>query len=99
MKVKSIRELNKLKREGEQQIFPRTIRIQVGTAPCGLAKGARDVVTTLQKELDKAGVDAAVVQVGCIGMCYAEPTVEVIIPGKPKLTYGNITTEYCSLHL
>ena len=37
MKVKSIRELNKLKREGEQQIFPHTIRIQVGTAPCGLA--------------------------------------------------------------
>ena len=93
MKVKNIRELNKLKREGEQQISPRTIRIQVGTAPCGLSRGARQVVNTLQKELDKASVEAAVVQVGCIGMCYAEPIVEVIIPGKPKLTYGNITTD------
>ena len=54
MKIKSIRDLNKLKREGEQQIFPKTIRIQVGTAPCGLSKGAKDVVTTLQKELEKA---------------------------------------------
>ena len=95
MKVKSIRELNKLKREGEQKLFPRTIRIQVGTAPCGLSKGAQAVVTTLQKELEKAGVEAAVVQVGCIGICYAEPTVEVIIPGKPKLTYGNIHRRYC----
>jgi (2Fe-2S) ferredoxin len=31
--------------------------------------------------------------VGCIGICYAEPLVEVITPGKPKLTYGNITTD------
>ena len=93
MKVKNIRELNKLKREGEQQIFPRTIRIQVGTAPCGLAKGARGVVTTLQKELDKAGVDASVVQVGCIGMCYAEPTVEVTLPGKEPAVFGFVKKE------
>ena len=62
MKVKSARELNKLKREGEQQLFPRTISIQVGTAPCGLSKGAKEVVTTLQKELEKSGVDAAVIK-------------------------------------
>ena len=48
MKVKSTRELNKLKREGEQKLFPRTARIQVGTAPCGLAKGAKAVVSALQ---------------------------------------------------
>ena len=53
-------------------------------------------MTTLQKELEKGGVDASVVQVGCIGMCYAEPTVEVIIPGKPKLTYGNFTVDTAS---
>ncbi len=96
MNVKNISALNKLKREGKQKLFPRSVRIQVGTAPCGLAKGARGVVTTLQKELDKAGVDASVVQVGCIGMCYAEPTVEVLIPGKPKLTYGNFTADTAS---
>jgi len=91
MKVKSARELHKLKREGEQKLFPRSVRIQVGTAPCGLSRGAKAVVTTLERELEKAGVEAAVVQVGCIGMCYAEPTVEVLIPGKPKLTYGKVT--------
>ena len=93
MKVKSLSELNKLKREGEQKLFPRSTRIQVGTAPCGLSKGAQAVVTALQKELEKEGVEAAVVQVGCIGICYAEPTVEVLLPGKPKLTYGYITTD------
>ena len=93
MKVKSIRDLNKLKREGEKRLLPRSARIQVGMAPCGLAKGAQRVFSTLQKELSKQGVEAILVRVGCIGICYAEPLVELIIPGKPKLTYGNITTD------
>ncbi len=56
-------------------------------------RGPRRCCTTLQKELEKASLEAAVVPVGCIGMCYAEPTVEVIIPGKPKLTYGYATSD------
>ena len=81
MTVQNIRDLNRLKRAGEQQLFPRAIRIQVGTAPCARSKGASDVLTVLQQELDQQGVDANVISVGCIGMCYAEPLVEVIIPG------------------
>ncbi len=93
MKVKNIRDLNKLKREGENKLLPHSIRIQVGMAPCALAKGAKEVLSTLRKELDKQGFDATLVPVGCIGICYAEPLVEVIMPGKPKLTYGNSTTD------
>ncbi len=93
MKVKNIRDLSKLKGEGEKLLRPRSIRIQVGTAPCGLAKGAKGVIERLKKELGQQSLDAEVVPVGCIGICYEEPIVEVIAPGKPKLTYGRITTD------
>jgi len=96
MKVKSIRDLNKLKSEGEKLLRPRTIRIQVGTAPCALSKGAQEVIEALKKELQQQKVDATVVAVGCIGICYEEPIVEVIAPEKPKLTYGRITFDKVS---
>ncbi|MBW2222080.1 MAG: SLBB domain-containing protein [Deltaproteobacteria bacterium] len=93
MKVKSLRDLNKLKSEGEKLLRPKNIRIQVGTAPCGLSKGAKGVIEKLKDELSKQSVDATVIPVGCIGICYKEPIVEVTVPGKPKLTYGNITPD------
>ena len=93
MKVKNLRDLNKLKNAGEKLLRPSTIRIQVGTAPCGISKGAQDVVKKLTQELEQQNVNATVIPVGCIGICYQEPIVEVISPGKPKLTYGRITTD------
>jgi len=93
MKVKNLRDLNKLKNAGEKLLLPSTIRIQVGTAPCGISKGAKDVVKKLKQELEQQNVDATVIPVGCIGICYQEPIVEVTSPGKPKLTYGRITTD------
>lgn len=93
MKVHSLRDLNKLKSEGEKLLRPKNIRIQVGTSPCGLSKGATGVIDKLNDELNKQQVDATVVPVGCIGICYEEPIVEVTIPGKPKVTYGNITPD------
>lgn len=34
-----------------------------------------------------------VTQTGCIGMCQFEPIVEVMMPGKDKVTYGKVTPE------
>ncbi|MCF7740552.1 MAG: 4Fe-4S binding protein [Candidatus Marinimicrobia bacterium] len=48
-------------------------RIKVGTASCGIAAGADEVYDYLSKNV----TDHDVVEVGCIGHCYAEPLVEV----------------------
>src|SRR4030042_860434 len=96
MKIQSIREVNKLKGEGEKLLFSGSIRIQVGAARCGLARGAKEVITAFEKELKNQKLDATVISVGCIGMCYEEPLVEMLMPGKPKLTYGRITPELVS---
>jgi NADH-quinone oxidoreductase subunit F len=66
-------------------------RILIGTATCGMASGAEGILEALDKELAKNNVTADIVQVGCIGLCFAEPLFEVVKPGKPGVFYGNLT--------
>ena len=68
-------------------------RILIGTATCGMAAGAEDILQALGKELEKNNIKADIMQVGCIGLCYAEPLIEVIKPGKPSVFYCNLTPE------
>jgi NADH-quinone oxidoreductase subunit F len=66
-------------------------RILIGTATCGMASGAEDILEALNKELAKNNIKADIIQVGCIGLCYSEPLFEVIKLGKPGIFYGNLT--------
>ena len=68
-------------------------RILVGAATCGRSAGALDVLQTVNDELARRGIDATVVQVGCIGLCYLEPLVDITKPGRPRICYGNVTPE------
>jgi NADH-quinone oxidoreductase subunit F len=68
-------------------------RIYIGTGTCGIAAGAEAVLAALKDELKKNKVEADIVQVGCIGFCYAEPIVEIVKPGKPSIFYGDLTPE------
>ncbi|MBI4294692.1 MAG: NADH-quinone oxidoreductase subunit NuoF [Chloroflexi bacterium] len=65
--------------------------IMVGTATCGRAAGALDVEAAVRKTLQELNVDALVMATGCIGLCCMEPIVEIARPGRPRITYGNIT--------
>jgi NADP-reducing hydrogenase subunit HndB len=42
------------------------------------------------EELEKRGIDAIVTQTGCMGYCYAEPTLEVKVPGKDPIVFGYV---------
>ena len=65
--------------------------ISVGTATCGLAAGAADVMEAAQRELTRLGIPARLVPVGCLGMCFAEPLVEIAAPGLPKVVYQGLS--------
>ncbi len=70
------------------------VRIVVGMATCGIAAGARPVMNAFVEEVAKRHLEnVSVVQTGCIGMCQFEPIVEVLVPGKEKVTYGKVTPE------
>jgi len=68
-------------------------RILIGTATCGRAAGAMDTLEAINRELSRRGIDAIVTQVGCIGLCYAEPLVDMIKPGHPRICYSAVTPE------
>ena len=51
------------------------------------------VLKTIKDELKRHNIDADVTEVGCIGLCFAEPLVDIIKPGKPRITYGGLTSQ------
>jgi len=71
----------------------RTIQVKVAMATCGLASGARPVFDYFREELEKRNIPARVSQTGCMCYCYAEPTIEVTVPGKEPVVFGYVTTK------
>ncbi len=69
-------------------------RIVVGMATCGIAAGARPIMAKFVEETAKRNLtNVTVAQTGCIGMCRFEPIAEVLVPGKEKVTYVQLTEE------
>ncbi len=69
-------------------------RVVVGMATCGIAAGARPVMNKFVEETAKRNLtNVTVAQTGCIGMCQYEPIAEVMVPGKEKVTYVQLTEE------
>ncbi|NLK75377.1 MAG: (2Fe-2S) ferredoxin domain-containing protein [Clostridiales bacterium] len=98
--MKSLEELKAIREKMQSQMSLRAdsdqnvTRVVVGMATCGIASGARPVLTALSNEVMTRGLDnIKVTQTGCIGLCQYEPIVEVIEPGKEKVTYIKMTPE------
>jgi NADH-quinone oxidoreductase subunit F len=68
-----------------------TPRILVGTATCGRSAGATEVQEVFSRKLREHGMEYPVQEVGCIGLCYAEPIVTIHKPSQPGVVYGNVT--------
>ena len=97
--MKSLAELQAIKDKMKDKVIIREgvndIRVVVGMATCGIAAGARPVLSTLVEEVNKEGLSdkVTVSQTGCIGLCQLEPIVEIYEAGKDKVTYVKMTTE------
>ncbi|MBM4170150.1 MAG: (2Fe-2S) ferredoxin domain-containing protein [Ignavibacteria bacterium] len=76
-------------REGE---FRGKIIVHMGT--CGIAAGARGIVSTFLEEVEKRAVkDIAVTTSGCAGLCSREPMATVELVDTPPVKYGDLTPE------
>ena len=97
--MKSLAELAAIRDKMKDKIVLREgstdTRIVVGMATCGIAAGARPVLNAFVEGVDTEGLNSqvSVSQTGCIGLCQYEPIVEVIEPGKEKVTYVKMTVE------
>ena len=98
--MKSLEELKAIRNKMQGQVGLRAedhnhTRVVVGMATCGIASGARPVLNALSTLVQEKGLTGkvAVTQTGCIGLCQYEPIVEVMEPGKQKITYIKMTPE------
>ena len=96
--MKSLEELRALKEQMKNKMGIRnddsaSIKVVVGMATCGIAAGARPVLTAFTEEVAKRNLsNVAISQTGCIGICQYEPVVEVFKDGE-KVTYVKMTAD------
>ena len=65
--------------------------IMVGNATCGRSAGSQAALETFHKEIEARGLDCHIMEVGCIGLCYAEPIVCIFKPEQPGVVYDDVT--------
>ena len=65
--------------------------IFIGAGTCGLGAGAAKTITAVRGWLEARNVDADVLEVGCVGLCSAEPIVDVQLPGKCRVSFHSVT--------
>ena len=100
-KIKSLADLLRIRDEqltGLQarekgEVAEKLVQVKVAMATCGIASGARETMEFMTEALEKRGVDAIVTKVGCMGYCYAEPTIEVKLPGSEPVVFGGVSME------
>lgn len=101
--IKSLDDLRKLKLSLQSKIDLRErgidpdshTQIKVAMATCGIASGAKEVMDFLISALEKRNINAIVTQTGCMGYCYAEPTIEVTLPRKDPVVFGYVDLKKC----
>ncbi|MFW5668683.1 MAG: (2Fe-2S) ferredoxin domain-containing protein, partial [Acetivibrio ethanolgignens] len=77
--MKSLEELKAIREKLQGQIGVRSedearVRVIVGMATCGIASGARPVLTALSDAVQTKNLsNISVTQTGCIGLCQYEP--------------------------
>jgi NADP-reducing hydrogenase subunit HndB len=94
MSLEDLRKLREAKKNDlrKRDADGKEIQVVVGMGTCGIAAGAKITLDAFIQALDDNKlVDSVMVrQTGCMGLCHSEPTVEVIVPGMPRVIYGNV---------
>ena len=88
--LRSLRE-SKKKEMTQRDSDDKSAQIIIGMGTCGIAAGAKEAFDAFLDELDTQNIqNTRITQTGCMGLCFSEPTVEVDVPGVPRVIYGNV---------
>src|SRR5574341_2109815 len=72
---------------------PARTLIRVQDATCTRSAGAGETLAAVREAVGSGSVEADVMVTGCMGLCYAEPIVEVVSPGGPSVYYQHVTAD------
>ncbi|HAJ99116.1 MAG TPA: NADH-quinone oxidoreductase subunit F [Bacteroidales bacterium] len=73
--------------------------IYVGMASCGTIAGASKIHDSIKEYLEGYNYQVDLVEGGCIGLCSMEPIVDIQMPGRTRLVFGNVSKDKVSLLL
>jgi tRNA A37 methylthiotransferase MiaB len=93
-KMKSLDELKAIREKLKSNMNVRSeeegvTKVIIGMATCGIAAGARTTFNAMSEKAAELGIEnIKFVTAGCMGSCFAEPSVEVQVPGQASILYG-----------
>lgn len=67
--------------------------IYVGMATCGRIAGAGKTHAAIHDYLTENNINAELIEGGCMGLCQAEPVVDIQLPGKARISFAHITSD------
>ena len=68
-------------------------KVFIGMGTCGLATGAGQVKTAVEKWASGPRDPIDITATGCIGYCKAEPIMDVVTESGHRVSYSNVTPE------
>ncbi len=90
--LKKIKEKHKATFTLREGGYRAKVTVHMGT--CGIAAGARNIMTALMDEIAQAKVEDVIITTsGCAGLCAREPMVTVEIVNNPPVRYIDLTEE------
>jgi len=88
--LRSLREAKKIEMT-QRDSNGKSAQIIIGMGTCGIAAGAKEAFDAFLDELGSHEItNTKITQTGCMGLCFSEPTVEVVVPDMPRVIYGNV---------
>jgi len=98
MKIGSFEELNKVRDEVKADISIRgdlkEMQVIVHMGTCGIASGARNILSALAREIRERGIDTLTLrQSSCIGLCDQEPICTLLDGEGNEFRYGRLNAE------
>lgn len=98
-KINSVSDLLKVKERVNPSLHSasntadtQAVIIRIAMATCGIASGALDTYTYFSKQIEDRKINALIIQTGCMSYCYAEPTVEITLPGEEPVVFGFVNS-------
>jgi NADP-reducing hydrogenase subunit HndB len=94
----TIEDLQRIRDGARQAVAARAglgrARVTVHMGTCGIAAGAREVLTALMAAIEQQHLaDILVTTSSCAGLCSHEPMATVEIAGQPPVKYVDLTPE------
>ncbi|MEZ6231462.1 MAG: NADH-quinone oxidoreductase subunit NuoF [Candidatus Brocadiaceae bacterium] len=76
----------------QQNTMSQKKKVFIGMGTCGIGAGGRAILNAIEHEREKQKLDMDIIHTGCIGICAYEVLVDVLLPGRTRVTYANVKT-------